>query len=197
MACEALTTGSRALDDLLGLSAPSLTVVHGARGAGKSAVLRAAAVSYAAGCGRAALASVGFPLSPADLGRAPGDALDRLVLIRIADEGSIVAASRAFALIDFGLVALDDASDLREASRRAAPLSYLALSISRAVSSRGLRALVALRDGPTGTRGLAYWWPFADRLVALEVLGGGMHRARSARGEALFRLVDGSIREPR
>jgi hypothetical protein len=193
--CDGLTTGSRALDRVLGLGSPSLVVIHGGRGTGKSTILSSAAASYAAACGRSALITVGSWVNPSALSGLPEAALDRLVLIRISDEQSAIAASRALSLIGFGLVALDDASELSGISRSAAPQSYISLSLSRAVHRRGMQALVALSEGPSGARGRDYWWPFADRFVRLERLEGGV-RAASADGEALFAIVGGRIGDP-
>jgi hypothetical protein len=191
--CDSLTTGSRALDEVLGLGLPSLVLVHGGKGADRSTILRAAAISYAAGCGRAMLASTGSWGDASTLGGLPQDALDRLVLVRLSDEGSVVAASRAFALLDFGLISLDNASDLLEVSRAAAPRSYISLSLSRAASRRGAQSLVSLSGGPSRIRGYDYWWPFADLIVRLDELEGPVRRASSARGAALFRISGGSI----
>ena len=193
MRCNALTTGSRALDTVLDLGSASLVLLHGKEGAGKSAVLRAAVVSYAANCGRSALMSVA-PWNRAPLfAGLPQPTLDRLALMRLVDEESLVAASRAVSLMDFGLVALDDASDLSGISRSAAPQSLMALTLSREVYRRGIQAIVALSDGISRIKGYDYWWPFADLVVALEVSPDGAHRASSTRGDARFRIRGDSI----
>ncbi|MGC8613363.1 MAG: hypothetical protein ACP5L2_03865 [Conexivisphaera sp.] len=191
--CDALTTGSRALDMVLGLGSASLVLVHGREGAGKSAVLRAAAVSYATSCGRSALISVGPWNHMSSLAGLPQATLDRLVLMRLVDEESLLAASRAISLIDFGLVALDDASYLSSISRSAAPQSLMALALSRAVYRRGIQAIVALSSGISRIRGYDYWWPFADIVVMLETSPDGVHRASSAWGDARFRIHGDSI----
>lgn len=193
MRCDALTTGSRALDMVLDLGSASLVLVHGRDGAGKSSVLRAAVVSYATSCGRSALMSVGPWNRASSFAGLPQVTLDRLVLIRLVDEESLLAASRAISLMDFGLVALDDASDLSGISRSAAPQSLMALALSRAVYSRGIQAIVALSDGISRIKGYDYWWPFTDLVVALETSPDGVHRASSARGDAHFRIHGDSI----
>ncbi len=193
MRCDALTTGSRALDTVLGLGSASLVLVHGKDGAGKSTVLRATAVSYAISCGRSALISVGPWNREASFAGLPQAVLDRLVLMRLVDEESLLAASRAISLIDFGLVALDDASYLSSISRSAAPQSLMALALSRVVYRRGIQAIVALSSGISRIRGYDYWWPFSDLVVMLETSPDGVHRASSARGNARFRIHGDSI----
>ncbi|MGC8695242.1 MAG: hypothetical protein ACP5UD_02370 [Conexivisphaera sp.] len=193
MRCDALTTGSRALDTVLGLGSASLVLVHGKDGAGKSTVLRAAAVSYAISCGRSVLMSVGPWNREASFAGLPQATLDRLVLMRLVDEESLLAASRAISLMDFGLVALDDASDLSGISRSAAPQSLMALALSRVVYRRGIQAIAALSDGISRIRGYDYWWPFADIVVMLETSPDGVHRASSAWGDARFRIHGDSI----
>ena len=193
----ARTSGRRALDESLDLGSASLVVLCGGGGAGTSGVLRAAAASYAAGCGRAAIIFVG-PWSRVSLpAGVPQAALDRLFLMRVPDEGSLLAAARAVSSMDLGFVALDDASHLSAVSRSAAPRSLMALAISRAVYRRGIQAMVALLKGASGIIGYEYWWPFADLLVELEALQDGTHRAASRLGEARFRIFGGIIMDAR
>ncbi len=191
--CPGLSTGSRSLDEVLGLGIPSLVILRGAHGSGKSAVLRAAVSSYATSCGRAALLSVGRWERPEYFSGLPEGALDRILLMRLADEESLTSTSRAVLSIDLGMVALDSASDLSGILRSAAPQVLLALSLSRAVHARRSQVLVSIHEGPSGPIGYDSWWPYADLEVSLEVIGGDLRRASSARGEAVFRLRDGYV----